>query len=232
MSAAETGYVTVVEGTTFCLSSPTGDVVPGTAQGLFFRDTRVLSRWELRLDGEAAHPLSVTTPDAYAARFVLRRPPARGLADSTLLVVRERAVGEGLQETLTLTNLGREATALTVAIHLGADFADLFAVKEGRAVPTALHAEVQPDGLVYTSADEGRELRVSATGEPLVTTGSLVWRTVIPPRSSWTTELLVRAAAPEQPPTVRGRWGASPAAAAARRKLLDWRRASSRIDAD
>ena len=72
MSAAETGPVTVVEGTTFCLSSPTGDVVPGTSHGLFFRDARVLSRWELRLDGEAPHPLSVSTPDAYAARFVLR----------------------------------------------------------------------------------------------------------------------------------------------------------------
>ena len=93
MSAAETGPVTVVEGTTFCLSSPTGDVVPGTSHGLFFRDARVLSRWELRLDGEAPHPLSVSTPDAYAARFVLRRPPAVGLADSTLLVVRDRAVG-------------------------------------------------------------------------------------------------------------------------------------------
>src|SRR2546429_3754349 len=115
MSAAETGPVTVVEGTTFCLSSPTGDVVPGTSHGLFFRDARVLSRWELRLDGEAPHPLSVSAPDPYAARFVLRGLPAPGLADSTLLVVRERVAGAGLQETITLTNLGGEATELTVA---------------------------------------------------------------------------------------------------------------------
>src|SRR3954453_19158377 len=108
MPAAETGPVTVVEGTTFCLSSPTGDVVPGTPQGLFFRDARVLSRWELRLDGEQPHPLSVTAPEAFAARFALRRPPRAGLADSTLLVVRERLVGDGMHEAITLTNLGRE----------------------------------------------------------------------------------------------------------------------------
>ena len=202
MSAAETGPVTVVEGTTFCLSSPTGDVVPGTSHGLFFRDARVLSRWELRLDGEAPHPLSVSTPDAYAARFVLRRPPAVGLADSTLLVVRDRAVGDGLQETLTLTNLGREATALTVAVHLGADFADLFAVKEGRPVGAAFHAEARPDGLVFTSADGNRGLRITATGDPLVTTGSLVWRTVIAPRSSWTTVVLMQPTAVDRQDSV------------------------------
>ena len=40
------GPITVVEGTTFCLSSATGDVAPGTPYGLFFRDARVLSRWD------------------------------------------------------------------------------------------------------------------------------------------------------------------------------------------
>src|SRR2546430_13842927 len=77
------GPITVVEGTTFCLSSATGDVVPGTPQGLFFRDARVLSRWELRLDGEQPHPLSVTAPEAFAARFALRRPPQAGLGPRT-----------------------------------------------------------------------------------------------------------------------------------------------------
>src|SRR5258708_1772419 len=99
------GPVTVVEGTTFCLSSATGDVVPGTPHGLFFRDARVLSRWELRLDGEPPHPLSVSAPEAFAARFVLRRRPLAGLADSTLLVVRDRLVGDGMHEAITLTNL-------------------------------------------------------------------------------------------------------------------------------
>src|SRR2546430_5144339 len=75
------GPVTVVEGTTFCLSSAAGDVVPGTPHGLFFHDARVLSRWELRLDGGQPHPLSVTAPGAFAARVVLRPPPQAGPAD-------------------------------------------------------------------------------------------------------------------------------------------------------
>src|SRR2546430_11792757 len=179
------GPVTVVEGTTFCLSSPTGGVVPGTPEGLFSRAARGLSRWELRLDGEQPHPLSVTAPEAFAARFALRRPPTAGLADSTLLVVRERLVGDGMHEAITLTNLGREATALTVTMHVDADFADLFAVKEG-ATPAALsHIEVRGGGALPNPSRRNPGLRITATGAPLPTPGSPVCRTASAPRPEW-----------------------------------------------
>jgi glycogen debranching enzyme len=229
-AAGGAGPITVVEGTTFCMSGATGDVVPGTPHGLFFRDARVLSRWELRLDGEPPHPLSVTAPEAFAARFVLRRPPQAGLADSTLLVVRERLIGNGMHEAITLTNLGREATALTVTVHVDADFADLFAVKEGRTPPALSHAEVRGAELLLTRADGSRGLRITATSDPLITPGSLVWRTVIPPRGSWTTEVLAH-------PTIaigesQHRRPDGIEATAAARKIRDWRRASARINAD
>ena len=51
--------VTLVEGATFCLSDGRGDVLAGRSHGLFVRDARVLSRWELRVDGQPAEPLSV-----------------------------------------------------------------------------------------------------------------------------------------------------------------------------
>ncbi len=73
------GAITLVEGSTFCLSDRVGDVEPGTAQGLFYRDARVLSRWELRVDGQRPEPLSVLSPEAFTARFIARRGgPAGG----------------------------------------------------------------------------------------------------------------------------------------------------------
>ena len=72
------GTVTLVEGGTFCLSNRLGDVEPGLPHGLFFRDARVISRWELLVDGKPAEALSVLSPEAFAARFVLRRPPQAG----------------------------------------------------------------------------------------------------------------------------------------------------------
>jgi glycogen debranching enzyme len=227
------GPVTVVAGTTFCLSGRTGDVVPGTPHGLFFRDARVLSQWVLRLDGEAPDPLSVLAPASFAARFVLRRRPLPGLADSTMLVVRERLVGEGLRETITLTNLGREPTAVTVTLHVDADFADLFAVKEGRTPPALSHAGVHGGELLLTHRGEGsRGVRVSATADPLLTPGSLVWRIVVPPRASWSTELVAVPVVGDQGVEPQFERGESIEATAAGRKLRGWRAASARIAAD
>ena len=124
--------VTLVEGATFCLSDRLGDVVPGGSHGLFFRDARVLSRWELRVDGQVAESLSVDSSEAFTAQFILRRAPRAGLADSTLLVVRERLLADGLRETITLENMDRDSTVVSLELHADADFADLFSVKEGR----------------------------------------------------------------------------------------------------
>ena len=67
-------------------------------------------------------------PDAYAARFVLRRPPLTGLADSTLLLTRERLVGDGMRETVTVENLGREATTCVLSLEVEADALSGFGV--------------------------------------------------------------------------------------------------------
>jgi hypothetical protein len=72
------GHVTLVEGSTFCISEPGGDIRPGHAQGLCVRDTRVLSRWELLVDGRAPEPLTVQQAEPYAAAFLGQMPPPAG----------------------------------------------------------------------------------------------------------------------------------------------------------
>lgn len=187
------GAITLVEGSTFCLSDRLGDIRPGTSQGLFYCDARVISRWEIRVDGQAIEPLSVSTPEAFTARFALRKPPRAGLADSTLLVVRERLIGDGLLETITLENLGRESTAVTLELSADADFADLFAVKEGRADHRGAEAAVaEAELLLHDRADRGRGLSICASGNPVVQPGSLVWQAVIPARSQWRTEIVAQ----------------------------------------
>src|SRR5829696_6360990 len=159
--------VTMLEGSTFCICMASGDIEPGTPQGLFFRDSRVISRWQLRLDGLAPQALSAANPDSYHGRFVLRRPPTPGQADSTLLVIRRRIVGEGMKEIITLTNVGRETTVVRVELQVAADFADLFAVKEGRAAIADTYTAAVPGAdLIFSRTDGSRGLCVQATGEP------------------------------------------------------------------
>ena len=59
VSSVGGGTTTLVEGSTFCLSSADGDVHPGRPHGLFMSDTRVVSGWRLELDGQAVEPLTL-----------------------------------------------------------------------------------------------------------------------------------------------------------------------------
>ena len=82
------GVVTLVDESTFTISGREGDVVTPSAEGLFVRDTRLLSRFELRVNGVRPESLAVVSDDPFSATFVSRCPPRPGVADSTLMVFR------------------------------------------------------------------------------------------------------------------------------------------------
>ena len=71
------GTVTLVEGSTFCISEAGGDIGQGQPHGLFVRDTRVLSRWALTIDARTPKPLTVQQSEPYAATFIGHLPPPR-----------------------------------------------------------------------------------------------------------------------------------------------------------
>ncbi len=53
------GTITLIEGTAFCICLSSGDIVPGGTDGVFYRDTRLASRWELLVDGDPVEPMAV-----------------------------------------------------------------------------------------------------------------------------------------------------------------------------
>lgn len=224
--------VTLVEGGTFCLSDRHGDVLVGTPHGLFFRDARVLSRWELRVDGQVAESLTVESTESFAAQFILRRPPRSG-ADSTLLVVRERLVSDGLRETIWLHNLDNESTVVSLELHADADFADLFAVKEGRAPVGGSEKTVADGELVLRGrADQVRGLTVAATGDPIVLPGSLNWRVVVPPRGRWRTEIMVQPTWANHKVQTRIPRGGNIESSGPARKMEAWRDTATTVETD
>ncbi|MET8423528.1 glycogen debranching N-terminal domain-containing protein [Nocardia sp. NPDC004860] len=182
------GVITLVEAGTFCLSDRLGDLHPGTAHGLYYRDTRILTRWELRVDGLPPEQLSVVVREPFRARFVARKPPPHGVADATVLIQRRRVVGEGMQEIISVLNLGDEDTALTVVLDAEADFADLFAVKEGRAGGGGGESAATDQALRFTDrSQQGRGIIITASEDPEVQPGSLTWQVLVPAKGSWQT---------------------------------------------
>ena len=127
------GTVTLVDESTFAISASAGDISSRwPPQGLFVRDTRILSRFEILVNGSRTEPLAAVTDDPFSSTFVSRCLPPHGRADSTLMVFRSRYVGQGMREDITIRNFGDEPSFCSVELFVGADFADLFAVKEGR----------------------------------------------------------------------------------------------------
>ena len=148
------GDVTLVEGQTFCIADRAGDMHPAVAHGLFFLDTRMLSRFELRLNGHPLEPVAVDVAEPFAAVFATRAAPPEGLADATIVAFRERHVGRGMRERVVVTNHGLTDAPITIELEVGADFADLFEVKEARVRPKA-----------DVAATAGRERIVHRWGE-------------------------------------------------------------------
>ncbi len=180
MSLAPAGRrVTLVEGQTFCISSASGDMQAALPEGLFYLDARVVSRWELRLDGQPLEALAVATPEPFAAIHVIRGAPALGQADANVVLVRTRHVAAGMRERLTMTNHGLDAVSVLLELYSDVDFADLFAVKEGRVRRRGDHEpRVESSRLVYTHVDRRveREVRIAFDGTPQIEPGRAAWR--------------------------------------------------------
>jgi glycogen debranching enzyme len=121
--------LTILEGATFCICDERGDVA-GETSGFFIDDTRYLSRYRLTLNGERPLLLSSDRVEYFSAAFYLRNPLAGGLPQDSISVVRERFVGDGMQDRLALRNESMEPLSLELGIELAADFADIFAVKD------------------------------------------------------------------------------------------------------
>ncbi|MEV0383179.1 glycogen debranching N-terminal domain-containing protein [Nonomuraea sp. NPDC050643] len=187
--------VTLVEGGSFCLCHRDGDIEPGGSLGLYHADTRLISKWTLRVDDHPVEPLQTISTAPYHATFVGKGRARPGTPESTLLVVRERYVGGGLREDLLLRNMSQEPAGCSVSVHVGADLADLFEVKAERVHPAA-DVEIRPNdhGLEVVSACRARGAKIVA--EPpdpcmVATPGLLTFHPVIPPRGEWRTTLVV-----------------------------------------
>ena len=187
------GTVTLVEGSSFCISSANGDIHPEYPHGVFFEDTRVLSRWNLTVNGEPLEPLAAKSKEPYRALFVGRVSRSDGYADSALIVERLREVGAGILEQITVWNYSPSPAECMVSLKVEVDFADLFEVKEAR-IQRRWEESREADGESLTIRAAWQDVRkgviVSASGAD-VGPDALTYRAVVPPHGQWSTTVSV-----------------------------------------
>ena len=231
-----TGAVTLVQGSAFSISGRSGDMVPGSPHGLFFRDTRFLSRFEVRLNGQRPEPLAAASPEPFSATFVSRARPRAGQADSTLMLFRHRYIGRGMREDLVVRNFGEEPAFCSVEVTVECDFADLFEVKEGRERMDwpAPVVEVQPNGLRFRHrrGPARRGARVTFNAPVQLHDDMATFEVIVPARGEWTTCVQVTPSIDNDEIEPRFRCGEPVELATPGERLARWRRQVPQIDTD
>ena len=167
-TALETGEPEGVEqlqalkdGDLFLVADGWGDLRDG-ADGLFFRDTRILSRLVLKVGGARPSRLSsgVSRDNVSFTCHGTNRPlPPMGGHSAPAGVIhieRRRFLREDrLFERVRLSNHGIEDVLAPVAVEFGADFADIFQVR-GTVRPRR--------GVLHPPTDDGRRVHFRYTG--------------------------------------------------------------------
>ncbi|GAA1271860.1 amylo-alpha-1,6-glucosidase [Arthrobacter pascens] len=181
------GSITLVEGSSFCISSANGDIHPEHPHGVFYEDTRILSGWRLTVNGAPLEPLAAKTKEPYRGLFAGRVPRPDGHADSPLIVERLREVGAGILEQITVRNYAPAPAECVVSLRVDADFADLFEVKEAR-IRRRWTESRQADGDALTIRADWQGIRkgvvVSASGA-VASPDALTYRILVPPHGQW-----------------------------------------------
>ncbi len=137
-SLVERALRTLKEGDAFAVLDTYGDcgTVRDSPEGLFFRDTRYLSRFELRLEGRRPLLLGSVIQDDNASLTVDLTNPDLGIGDDIALprdliaLDRTKFLWKGsLYERIGLRNYDSRARTFRVDLSFDADFRDLFEVR-------------------------------------------------------------------------------------------------------
>ena len=206
--------VSILEGNTFVVSDRRGDMdaSPTDTQGLFYNDTRFLSRWILTVDGQRPNVLSVDSLNYFASQFFLVPGTGTIYVDSPLSIVRQRAVGNGFHEDITILNHAAEAKDVDVRLEADCDFADLFEVKDALAKKGERYRRVDNRRLVlgYRRERYVRETWVSTDASAAVDDHGLGFHVHLEPHGTWkagidvVTGLTGVAGTPTRPKYTRG----------------------------
>jgi glycogen debranching enzyme len=164
------GELRILEGATFCICDNLGDI-NAPVEGLFTEDTRFLSSLRLTIDGQRPLLLSSDKIEYFSAAFFMRNPLTDGLSPDVLSIRRERFVGDGMQDSFAVQNQSMERVEFDLELDVGADFADIFAVKDfDFALGDPLRAKPLPDRRPVEYDAERNQFLISDDGElPLKT---------------------------------------------------------------
>ncbi len=191
--------ITINRDDRFLVCQPDGRILGGIDDGFFTRDTRLISGYDLKINGKRPLLLNSAPIQFFSARFEYSNEPFIddvGPIDRQTIGIRvDRTVDEGIHEDLDIVNYMSRAVRLTIEIAIDSDFADIFDVRKDAFVRRGQinsrwfrsRGELRT---TYVNGPFKRELIVSVenASSPLqYANGRLVFVAKIEPKGVWHT---------------------------------------------
>lgn len=190
--------ISLAEGSTLFVSAPDGNVYPGEHQGLFAQDTRLLSRYRLRIARRRWLLYSSAPITHYSAQFYYVNPgmdsPAGSIRKGTVALTVGRTLRGGVHEDIDVINYSGRPAIFPLVLEAECDFADLFEIRRiGAQRARKIRVEVHSDGTQeirwsYQREDfaRGLILRVLNADSPAhVERAGLTFHVNVPPHGKW-----------------------------------------------
>lgn len=202
----------VSHGDSVLVTGTDGHITAGEDQGLYVRETRVLSRHRFRINADV--PLTVTQSpvrqDTWLGYYLLPVPGtgskdeaiAQSAAKKSLELKVMRTIGNGMHEDVTLTNFSEQATEFSLHLDVAADFLGPDEVhgtppRRGSIRTYVDHvgdrwehvwdhaATRKPKGQAGRSIRRRLRLRVAAPSDALATRTGFRFKVVLAPKEQW-----------------------------------------------
>ena len=192
--------IALAEGTNLFVSSIDGTIDGGEDHGFFVQDTRLLSRYRIRMGRRRWTLVSSAPITHYSAALYFVNPgvesPLGTIRRGTVALTLERTLRGGVHEDIDIANYGPRPAAFPLIVDVACDFADLFEIRRigpmrERAVDAAVHADGDAEiqwRYVRDDFTRGLILRVlRPDSPPQMGPHGLTFNVTVPPHGRWHT---------------------------------------------
>jgi glycogen debranching enzyme len=190
-----TGQITINDGESFLLTGADGTINDQRAQGLFVRDTRLISHYEISLDRQLLMLLSSTNITHRVARYEfanleLLTPIGIVPAKKILVSVRRDILG-GMHEDIDITNYHQAPVELQLMLAIRSDFVDLSRIKAQKLITQGRMETTWENNTLTSTYRNGsfvRGLRIHPEGkdsQARYSNGRLIFDVALNPGDTW-----------------------------------------------